>query len=92
MSLKPKHVNFEEKWKEVSRVVNILMNNSEHLSRADWLDSFSLVYTLCTAAGNETLFERTYFQTKILLEGHVDKIKEEILQVSEKVSPNFWPS
>ena len=81
MSLKPKVVNFEEKWKEVSRVVHILMNNSENLSRNDWLDSFSLVYTLCTAAGSETMFERTYFQTKTLMETHVDQIKEEILEV-----------
>ena len=83
MSLKPKVINFEEKWAEVSRVVKILMSNSQNLSRADWLDSFSLVYTLCTAPGNDQIqsFEKTYIQTKLLLESHVEKIKDELMKV-----------
>ena len=84
MSLKPRPINFEEKWGEVSRVVKILMSNSENLSRQDWLESFSLVYTLCTAPGNDQIqsFEKTYIQTKLLLEEHVERIKDELLKVS----------
>ena len=69
MSLKPKHVNFQETWNVLEETVKCVITLS-NVPRATWNDRFSDVYSLCVAYP-EPFTDKLYNETKKFLDNHV---------------------
>lgn len=70
MSLKPKRINFEETWGDLSLIVRDVISLKE-VKRDVWNNTFSDVYSICVSYP-EPLADQLYDNTKAFLEHHVE--------------------
>ncbi|CAH1713143.1 cullin-2 isoform X2 [Aphis gossypii] len=69
MSLKPKPINFTEKWNSLQETVKGVIT-LDSVPRDAWNERFNDVYSLCVAFP-EPLGDQLYDSTKLFLENHV---------------------
>jgi len=69
MSLKPKPINFTEKWNCLQETVKGVIT-LDRVPREAWNERFNDVYSLCVAFP-EPLGDQLYDSTKLFLENHV---------------------
>jgi len=69
MSLKPKPINFTEKWNSLQETVKGVIT-LDTVSRDAWNERFNDVYSMCVAFP-EPLGDQLYDSTKLFLENHV---------------------
>lgn len=70
MSLKPKPINFDETWSDLSLIVRDVISLKE-VKRDVWNDTFTDVYSICVSYP-EPLADQLYDKTKVFLENHVE--------------------
>ncbi|XP_050536894.1 cullin-2 [Daktulosphaira vitifoliae] len=69
MSLKPKPINFTEKWNSLQETVKGVIT-LDRVPREAWNERFNDVYSMCVAFP-EPLGDQLYDSTKLFLENHV---------------------
>lgn len=69
MSLKPKPINFTEKWNSLQETVKGVIT-LDQVPRDAWNERFNDVYSMCVAFP-EPLGDQLYDSTKLFLENHV---------------------
>lgn len=72
MSLKPRRVNFTEKWQELKETIKEVIT-LVHVKKDIWSNRFSDIYSLCVAHP-EPLADKLYYETKQFLENHVQNM------------------
>lgn len=78
MSLKPKRINFEETWGDLSLIVRDVISLKE-VKRDVWNNTFSDVYSICVSYP-EPLADQLYDNTKAFLEHHIEcLLKKKVL-------------
>lgn len=83
MSLKPKRINFEETWGDLSLIVRDVISLKE-VKRDVWNNTFSDVYSICVSYP-EPLADQLYDNTKEFLEHHVEwLLKAKVLAVEAR--------
>jgi len=83
MSLKPRRIDFEAVWQQLSDTVSIVICGGG-VARPVWNDRFSDVYAVCVA-NPEPMADKLYSATKNFLEAHV----RELYKVQNLVSLYF---
>ncbi|VVD02442.1 unnamed protein product, partial [Leptidea sinapis] len=76
MSLKPRHVNFEETWSKLRETISGVVS-LRAVERAVWNSRFSDVYALCVAHP-EPMADKLYDETKSFLEEHVSGMLQRV--------------
>lgn len=90
MSLKPKRINFEETWGELSLIVRDVISLKE-VKRDVWNNTFSDVYSICVSYP-EPLADQLYDNTKAFLEQHVEwLLKTKVLVTDQSKSTATHP-
>lgn len=90
MSLKPKRINFEETWGELSLIVRDVISLKE-VKRDVWNNTFSDVYSICVSYP-EPLADQLYDNTKAFLEQHVEwLLKTKVLVTDHNKSTATHP-
>lgn len=90
MSLKPKRINFEETWGELSLIVRDVISLKE-VKRDVWNNTFSDVYSICVSYP-EPLADQLYDNTKAFLEKHVEwLLKTKVLVTDQNKSTATHP-
>lgn len=69
MSLKPKPIDFTEKWNSLQETVKGVIT-LDRVPREAWNERFNDVYSMCVAFP-EPLGDQLYDSTKVFLENHV---------------------
>lgn len=69
MSLKPKPINFTEKWRSLQETVKGVIT-LDRVPRDAWNERFNDVYSMCVAFP-EPLGDQLYDSTKLFLQNHV---------------------
>ena len=72
MSLKPRRINFEVVWQQLSDTVSVVICGGG-VARPVWNDRFSDVYAVCVA-NPEPMADKLYTATKHFLEAHVQEL------------------
>jgi len=72
MSLKPRRIDFDAVWQQLSDTVGIVMRGGG-VERPIWNDRFSDVYAVCVA-NPEPMADKLYTATKNFLEAHVRQL------------------
>lgn len=78
MSLKPKPINFTEKWNSLKETVKGVIT-LDRVPRDAWNERFNDVYSMCVAFP-EPLGDQLYDSTKLFLENHVLELLTIIIQ------------
>ncbi|KAG1661386.1 Cullin-2 [Nymphon striatum] len=74
MSLKPKHIDFDIEWSGLINVMSEIINLGV-VHRSSWNDTFSVIYSLCTALP-DPFTDELYRSIKSFLGTHVEKCCE----------------
>jgi len=69
MSLKPRRIDFDTVWQQLSDTVGTVICGGG-IARPVWNDRFSDVYAVCVA-NPEPMADKLYMATKVFLEAHV---------------------
>jgi len=72
MSLKPRRIDFDEVWQQLSDTVGTVICGGG-VARPVWNDRFSDVYAVCVA-NPEPMADKLYTATKLFLEAHVREL------------------
>jgi len=83
MSLKPRRIDFDAVWQQLSDTVGIVICGGG-VARPVWNDRFSDVYAVCVA-NPEPMADKLYTATKLFLEEHV----RELYKVQNLVKLSF---
>lgn len=87
MSLKPKRINFERTWSDLSLIVRDVISLKE-VKRDVWNNTFSDVYSICVSFP-EPLADQLYDNTKTFLENHVQwMLKTKVLPSTSAANNN----
>lgn len=89
MSLKPKRINFEETWGDLSLIVRDVISLKE-VKRDVWNNTFSDVYSICVSYP-EPLADQLYDNTKAFLENHVEWLLNSKVLVNDTKQQNRHP-
>lgn len=88
MSLKPRRIDFDVTWKQLSETVRVVVSGG-CVERTVWNDRFSDVYALCVA-NPEPMADRLYNATKNFLESHVTELYKQIESCGEETLLNVY--
>jgi len=91
MSLRPREINFNEKWNALQKIVEgvITFNRVHKVERATWHESFSEVYQLCVAIPTP-FCKDLYDTTKTFLESHVNALYQSFISSSSENLLNLY--
>lgn len=84
---RPKTANFDESWKNISRVTTAVMSESP-VERDEWCEQITSVYYLCMAMPTP-LAESLYNKLKEYLINHVQSCREQVLEASNGILPIY---